>query len=59
MTFTIQLIKPTAKQSGVDFGAIIEDLDLETITRKEILKNPFYFMIFTLFLFFFFCSRGL
>jgi hypothetical protein len=35
MTFTIQPIKPTAKQSGVDFGAIIEDLDLETITRKK------------------------
>lgn len=35
MTFTIEPIIPTEKQSGVDFGAIINDLDLETITRKN------------------------
>jgi hypothetical protein len=34
MTFTLQTVKPTEKQAGVDFGAIVEDLDLETITRK-------------------------
>lgn len=33
MTFTIEPIIPSAKQSGVDFGAIINDLDLERITR--------------------------
>lgn len=33
MTFTIEPIVPSAKQSGVDFGAIINDLDLEKITR--------------------------
>lgn len=35
MTFTIEPITPTKKQSGVDFGAIVNDLDLETITRKN------------------------
>lgn len=33
MTFTLKPVVPTAKQSGVDFGAIVEDLDLETISR--------------------------
>lgn len=37
MTFTIQPVKPTEKQSGVDFGAIIEDLDLENITGMLLL----------------------
>lgn len=34
MTFTLKPVIPTEKQTGVDFGAIIEDLDLETISRK-------------------------
>lgn len=33
MTFTLQPVVPNAKQTGVDFGAIVEDLDLETISR--------------------------
>lgn len=36
MTFTLEPIIPTKEQSGVDFGAIVTDLDLETITRKII-----------------------
>lgn len=35
MTFTIEPVIPTKEQSGVDFGAIVNDLDLETITRKD------------------------
>ncbi|KAG0745827.1 hypothetical protein G6F57_010459 [Rhizopus arrhizus] len=35
MTFTIEPITPTKKQSGVDFGAIVNDLDLETITPED------------------------
>ncbi|CEI88456.1 hypothetical protein RMCBS344292_02846 [Rhizopus microsporus] len=35
MTFTIEPIVPSAKQSGVDFGAIINDLDLEKITPED------------------------
>jgi alpha-ketoglutarate-dependent taurine dioxygenase len=34
MTFTLQPVVPLKKQTGVDFGAIVEDLDLETITRR-------------------------
>lgn len=32
MTFTIEPIVPTPAQSGVDFGAMIHDLDLEKLT---------------------------
>ena len=32
MTFTIEPIKPTEAQSGVDFGAMINDLDLEKLS---------------------------
>ncbi|CEG82602.1 hypothetical protein RMATCC62417_16652 [Rhizopus microsporus] len=35
MTFTIEPIVPSAKQSGVDFGAVINDLDLEKITPED------------------------
>ncbi|OBZ90839.1 hypothetical protein A0J61_01120 [Choanephora cucurbitarum] len=35
MTFTLKPIIPTEKQSGVDFGAIIEDLDLENISPED------------------------
>ena len=34
MTFTIEPIKPTEAQSGVDFGAMINDLDLEKLSGK-------------------------
>lgn len=34
MTFTLKPVVPSEKQSGVDFGAIVTDLDLETISRK-------------------------
>ena len=36
MTFTIEPIKPTEAQSGVDFGAMINDLDLEKLSGKFI-----------------------
>ncbi|CAO3701342.1 unnamed protein product [Rhizopus stolonifer] len=38
MTFTIEPIIPNAKQSGVDFGAFVNDLDLETITSEDFEK---------------------
>ncbi|KAI9316283.1 taurine catabolism dioxygenase [Dichotomocladium elegans] len=38
MTFTIEPIKPTAAQSGVDFGAMIHDLDLETLSDHDFKK---------------------
>lgn len=43
MTFTLQPVVPNAKQTGVDFGAIVEDLDLETISRMFTTKpsSPF------------------
>jgi hypothetical protein len=34
MTFTLEPVVPTEKQSGVDFGAIINDLDLENLSGK-------------------------
>lgn len=39
MTFTLQPVVPNAKQTGVDFGAIVEDLDLETISRMCSLED--------------------
>ncbi|KAI7864051.1 taurine catabolism dioxygenase [Spinellus fusiger] len=38
MTFTIVPIQPTKAQSGVDFGAMISDLDLETLTDEDFIK---------------------
>ncbi|KAG0169965.1 hypothetical protein DFQ28_003336 [Apophysomyces sp. BC1034] len=38
MTFTIEPIKPTEAQSGVDFGALIHDLDLEKLTDEDFKK---------------------
>ncbi|GAA5808975.1 hypothetical protein MFLAVUS_002375 [Mucor flavus] len=38
MTFTLEPIIPTKEQSGVDFGAIVTDLDLETITPHDFEK---------------------
>ncbi|KAK4515517.1 uncharacterized protein ATC70_010467 [Mucor velutinosus] len=35
MTFTLQPVVPNAKQTGVDFGAIVDDLDLETISPED------------------------
>ncbi|ORY96292.1 taurine catabolism dioxygenase [Syncephalastrum racemosum] len=35
MTFTIEPIVPTPAQSGVDFGAMINDLDLEKLTDDD------------------------
>ena len=34
MTFTIEPIVPKPEQSGVDFGAMINDLDLDKLTGK-------------------------
>ncbi|KAI7857809.1 hypothetical protein BDC45DRAFT_499427 [Circinella umbellata] len=44
MTFTIEPIKPTEAQSGVDFGAMINDLDLEKLSDHdfEILRDAVY-----------------
>lgn len=39
MTFTLQPVVPNPKQTGVDFGAIVEDLDLETISGMFIVAN--------------------
>ncbi|KAI9487157.1 MAG: hypothetical protein EXX96DRAFT_614952 [Benjaminiella poitrasii] len=38
MTFTLEPIQPSPKQSGVDFGAIINDLDLEKISPEDFEK---------------------
>ncbi|KAI9257921.1 hypothetical protein BY458DRAFT_518511 [Sporodiniella umbellata] len=38
MTFTINPIIPNKKQSGVDFGAIVNDLDLETLSDYDFEK---------------------
>ncbi|KAI9023503.1 hypothetical protein CLU79DRAFT_748819 [Phycomyces nitens] len=38
MTFTIEPIKPTPAQYGVDFGAMIHDLDLEKLTDHDFSK---------------------
>lgn len=35
MTFTIEPIVPKPEQSGVDFGAMIHDLDLDKLTGKS------------------------
>lgn len=35
MTFTIEPIVPKPEQSGVDFGAMIHDLDLDKLTGKK------------------------
>ncbi|KAI8393618.1 uncharacterized protein BYT42DRAFT_591306 [Radiomyces spectabilis] len=44
MPFTIEPIVPTSLQSGVDFGAIINDLDLEKLTDDDYkqLENAVY-----------------
>lgn len=39
MTFTIEPVVPSKEQSGVDFGVIINDLDLETISGEYLIKR--------------------
>ncbi|KAI8997329.1 hypothetical protein BDB01DRAFT_713627 [Pilobolus umbonatus] len=45
MPFNLELIKPNAQQTGVDFGAVVTELDLENLTDEDF--NKLYDAVFT------------